>query len=154
MCGTDNRPPKGRVPMVKCSHVFFQGATYCSSCGIPIQRAHVASAPQATAAGPSTGAAPGNTTLRQNGPEPYLGFGIVGFTLILLGVGCTAYYFLFFDTSVAIPVENVMGQQMGGGRVNNLGLMADRQNGIIIGVAAALAGLLLMIFAESQKRRS
>ena len=41
------------------------------------------------------------------------------------------YFFFIFDTSIAVPTSTLMGQTIGGVRVNNLGFMNDRQNGMI-----------------------
>ncbi len=38
-----------------------------------------------------------------------------------------------------------MGQTVGGGRVNNLGLMNQQENGIIISCVVALIGLILLV---------
>jgi hypothetical protein len=55
----------------------------------------------------------------------------------LVGVLMTAYFFLFFDASVPGGI--------GGGRTINLGLMADRQNGIIVGLGLAILGIAIAI---------
>ena len=75
-----------------------------------------------------------------------------GVPILCVGVALVVYYWLIFDPSVEVPTTELMGRQMGGGRVNNLGLMADRQNGIIIGCAISLAGLLWHLFVD-QKRQ-
>jgi hypothetical protein len=46
------------------------------------------------------------------------------------------YFVLMFDTSV--PTE-------AGGRVNNIGLIADRQNGLIFSLGLAIIGTLLVV---------
>jgi len=74
----------------------------------------------------------------------------VGALLIAVGGWCTLHYFNDFDTSVEIPRQEIDGQWFGGGRVNNLGLMADRQNGIIFGLGAVLIGILLIGFSRHQ----
>lgn len=71
------------------------------------------------------------------------GFGI----LLLIGGALGALSFYSLDTSVAVPTETFMGETIGGGRVNNLGLMADRQNGLLISVGASIVGVLLLLFA-------
>lgn len=38
ICGTDNRAPKKRYAVVQCLHEFYQGASFCARCGIPLQR--------------------------------------------------------------------------------------------------------------------
>ena len=67
---------------------------------------------------------------------------------MLLGILGAVYFFAIFETSVEVPVTQVMGQSVGGGRVNNLGLMNQRQNGIIISCVAAIIGLMLMVVAR------
>jgi hypothetical protein len=70
---------------------------------------------------------------------------------MLLGGVLAACYFLFlFDTSVAVPTTEFMGVSVGGGRVNNIGLMADRQNGIIFSLGIAVLGMFLMFLGRSQ----
>ncbi len=39
ICGTDNRPPKGRAPVLVCTHQYFHGTTYCVNCGLPMSLA-------------------------------------------------------------------------------------------------------------------
>ena len=70
--------------------------------------------------------------LYSTGPS---GLRIVGTLLLLGGLSVAAYFFLAFDTSVG----------SGLGRVNNLGLMADRQNGIIIGVGLSIVGTIMLV---------
>jgi hypothetical protein len=73
---------------------------------------------------------------------------IVGALLFLGGIGFAIYYFAYFETSVPVPVTEILGRSIGGGRVQNLGLLQDRQNGIIFSSAAAILGFLLVVFAE------
>ena len=62
-----------------------------------------------------------------------------GFGIFILIVGiCWMIFALNMDVSVS----------SGMGRVNNLGLMADRQVHAIVGGMIALAGLLMLIFGE------
>lgn len=77
---------------------------------------------------------------------------VVGALLFILGAAAGVYYFRFFDTSVEIPTISLLGQTFGGDRVNNLGLMQDRQNGLILGVVVCVVGLALLLYA--QRRRS
>jgi len=67
---------------------------------------------------------------------------VIGLLLVILGMGA-AFVFWNKDTSVEVPTTEIMGQQVGGGRVNNLGLMQDRQNGLIFGIGAAILGAIL-----------
>ena len=64
--------------------------------------------------------------------------------LLLIGGGLAAAYFLFaFDPSVPTGA---------GGRVNNLGLMQDRQNGILVSVGALIVGTLMLLFGNRSKK--
>ncbi|MFN8611481.1 MAG: SHOCT domain-containing protein [Vulcanimicrobiota bacterium] len=49
------------------------------------------------------------------------------------------------DVSVAVPEQTFMGQTIGGGRVNNIGLMNDRQNLLMVGCVLSIGGLLLSL---------
>ena len=70
-----------------------------------------------------------------------------GLVLLIAGLCGTFYFALMFDTSVEVPETSFMEQTIGGDRVNNLGLMADRQNGIIVSLGIAVIGTLMMLFA-------
>lgn len=67
--------------------------------------------------------------------------------LIIGGVLGAVYFFLFFDTSVAVPNGEILGID----RVNNLGLMSDRQNGMLFCLAIAATGAVIEFFARSRK---
>ena len=70
---------------------------------------------------------------------------MIGLALVILGLFGAIYFFAFFDTSVAVPTTDLgNGMTVGGGRVNNFGLMDDRRNGILFGFGAAAAGGVLM----------
>jgi len=82
-----------------------------------------------------------DTQLGGNGSS---GLRVLGCLFLLGGLALAGYYFLVFDVSVAEPATTILGQTIGGGRINNLGLMSDRQNGIIIGMSGAILGAILM----------
>lgn len=71
--------------------------------------------------------------------------------LILGGLIGAGYFLLYFDPSVAVPSGQIMGHTFGGGRVNNLGLLQDRQNGLIACLGISLFGCLFTALA-SRKR--
>jgi hypothetical protein len=73
---------------------------------------------------------------------------IVGALLLILGSGALVYYLKFFDVSVETPSLTWMGQTVGGERVNNIGLMQDRQNGLLLGALGAVVGLALLLYAK------
>lgn len=47
-----------------------------------------------------------------------------------------------YETSVEVSTFSVFGESIEGGHVNNLGLMPDRQNGIISGIVLLVGGLI------------
>jgi hypothetical protein len=65
----------------------------------------------------------------------------LGAILLIAGLAVTGYFFLGYDTSV----------ESGYGRVNNLGLMADRQNGIIIGIGLGVVGTIMLAIGSRGK---
>jgi hypothetical protein len=65
--------------------------------------------------------------------ETLSGGRVFGLLLLVIGLGAVGFFLLFFDTSVSTEY----------GSVNNLGLMSDRQNGIIVGGILAVVGVLL-----------
>jgi len=69
------------------------------------------------------------------------GLRTIGILLLLGGLAIAAYFFLAFDTSV----------ESGIGRVNNLGLMADRQNGIILGIGLGVVGTIMLVIGARGK---
>lgn len=69
------------------------------------------------------------------------GFRRIGMVLLLGGLAITAFFFLAFDVSV----------ESGVGRVDNLGLMADRQNGIVIGVGIGIVGAIMLAVRSRNK---
>jgi hypothetical protein len=69
------------------------------------------------------------------------GLRTVGILLMLGGLAIVGYFFLAFETSV----------DSGIGRINNLGLMADRQNGIIIGIGLGVVGTIMVVIGARGK---
>src|ERR1051326_6961968 len=81
---------------------------------------------------------------------------ILGALLFLGGLTGLIYYWQFFDTSVEVPLQTVLGQTYGGGRVHNIGLMQERQNGMIFsGIACGLGFVCLILdFFKGSKNGS
>ncbi|HXT70956.1 MAG TPA: hypothetical protein VN700_14440 [Vicinamibacterales bacterium] len=48
-----------------------------------------------------------------------------------------------------MPTTEVAGQTIGGGRVNNIGLMNQRQNGIMIAGLVAIIGVVLFVVGRN-----
>ena len=67
--------------------------------------------------------------------------------LIIGGLLGTGYFLFFFDTSVDVPE----GEDIGITSVNNLGLMHDRQLGMICCLGAAATGGFIEFYARSRK---
>lgn len=76
----------------------------------------------------------------------------MGALALLLGLGGVVYFYAMFDTSVETPRVEFLGQTLGGGRVNNLGLMQEQRNGLTLSGIAVLAGLALVLVGEFAKR--
>jgi hypothetical protein len=68
------------------------------------------------------------------------GSGFLAGALILTGIAGLVYFMFFFDTTVS----------SGGVSVNNIGLLQDRQNGLIVSSVIFLAGIIL----AAMRRRS
>ena len=85
-----------------------------------------------------------------NTPEVPTGFK-VGFWFCLIGVLLGLYFIIMFDTSLPVPMTELLGQKLGGGRVSNLDLMNKQQNGIIVSCTLLLIGVLTMLMARSGK---
>jgi hypothetical protein len=58
--------------------------------------------------------------------------------LIICGILCAVYFWSFYDTSVST----------GFGSVNNIGLMQNRQLGVIVGIAVAVVGVILVAISK------
>ena len=70
---------------------------------------------------------------------------LLAYLLLIGGLVCGTYFLVAFDTSVEVPQQELFGQTIGGERVNNIGLMQDRQNGIYLGFGAAALGLVIRV---------
>jgi drug/metabolite transporter (DMT)-like permease len=68
--------------------------------------------------------------------------------LVLGGLGLAGYFFLLFDPSLPVPFHTAGLPD----RVNNLGLMNQRQNGIIIGVGLSLLGAVFVAINSRSSR--
>jgi hypothetical protein len=75
------------------------------------------------------------------------GRSLIAAFLLIGGLLCGIYYLAFFDTSVELssPFNGI-------DRVNNIGLMQDRQNGIYLGFGAAVVGLALEYFGKRKDK--
>jgi hypothetical protein len=78
----------------------------------------------------------------------------LGVVLLVGGLAVGVYFLTFYDTSVAVPQTELFGQTYGGGRVNNIGLLNDKQNGIDLGFGASVVGLILLCFQHYNKKQN
>lgn len=116
-----------------CGREISDQAAACPNCGRPVTQ------PDADPAGLFTEVPP------KRDPS-FLKF--IGTLLFLGGIAAGVYYFSYFDTTVGVPGVEILGRELGGGRVHNVGLMEKRQTGMLLSGAAAAAGFLIVAFAE------
>jgi hypothetical protein len=76
---------------------------------------------------------------------------LLGSLLLLAGLCGAFYYWQVFDTSVETPVVQFMGQAIGGGRVHNIGLMQERQTGLLVSGGGVSLGLILLLVSKSKR---
>ena len=78
---------------------------------------------------------------KQSVPDSGSGANGWGGLLLVIGIIVAGYFLFFFDPSV----------YTGFGRVNNIGLLQDRQNGLLVGVAMAIVGAVLLAFGNRSR---
>ena len=76
----------------------------------------------------------------------------LGFLVFAGGFGGLLYFWLFYDSSVSVSAVTIFGQTISGERVNNIGLMQDRQNGMIFSGVFAALGFVCAVIGERGER--
>lgn len=72
------------------------------------------------------------------------GMRTVGSLLVFVALLTGGYYFAFFDQTVATS---------GGDRINNIGLMQDRQIGIMVSIGLLIAGTIMMLLSGKSAKQ-
>lgn len=116
----------------KCGKVLREKALRCSVCGLTTPLFDESKKPKTA-----------TTTNTQS--EPMSGVSVLGGLLLVGGLAGLFYYMSIFQTSVAVPGSEILGDAFKSGRVNNIGLIADRQNGMIGSGVAAVIGTLMLL---------
>ena len=133
-----------------CRAVNSYAAITCIECGARLPWADAVQAAQhaaAQAASQATAPPTAMPTAMHQAPAVASGglnaMQIIGGLLLAVAALGAVYFFLIFDTSVSAGAF---------GRVNNIGLLADRQNGILISIGAAIVGAILLAIGAGQSR--
>jgi hypothetical protein len=78
---------------------------------------------------------------------------ILGLLLLVTGICGAIYYYAFFDISIEVPAQTIMGQTFGGDRVANLSLMHERETGILWGFGTIIGGIGLIFWGNQTSKR-
>ena len=94
--------------------------------------------------------APGATAVAPHQGSPLVR--VIGALMFVGGAATAVYYLRFFDTTVETPTATILGQTVGGERVHNVGLLQDRQDGLILGALGSVVGLALLLYTQKRGR--
>lgn len=80
---------------------------------------------------------------------------VIGSILIIIGFSLVVYFTAVYDTSVHVESTYISGYgSVGGGRVQNVGLLSNRQNGIMIGIGISVIGVVLLATGVIKNRKN
>lgn len=65
-------------------------------------------------------------------------FRMLGLALVLVGISGVIYYYFYFDTSVGTSL----------GRVNNIGLLAERSDSLMLSFFSIIGGIVLIFIGK------
>jgi hypothetical protein len=86
---------------------------------------------------------------------PGCGFRVLGLFSLILGLGIVWFFLTQFETTVKIPEKRLLGGGLiEASEVHNVGLLNDRQNGIIAGSLVAVLGALSIMIGENVGKKT
>ncbi len=118
----------------QCGHESPDDSQFCPKCGKNIGE---------TALTEQKVVATGSTASGNPGLQKFLAY--FGITALLVGLATVIYYLNFFSVTISTPQISIFGQPVLGSDITNIGLLSERQNGLIVGISEALFGGLLLI---------
>ena len=77
---------------------------------------------------------------------------VIGVLCLIGGIIAIGYYYNM-DTSVAVPTQEIAGIIVGGGRVNNVGLISDRSNGLMLATVGSVVGFISLIASSAMGKK-
>jgi hypothetical protein len=124
--------PQGECPSCKTANAYT--SVICNLCGARLPWADAVTAKAAASSTPKVSAPSMKKAFLSTGSPS-----IWARCLIYVGLAWVAYFLLFFDTSV----------QVGGfGRINNIGLISQRQSFIMVGIGIVIVGVMIYFFTK------
>lgn len=132
-----------------CGYPNPDGLSHCFKCQTMLAAPKPPYPPPTTVptAPPAPTLPPASTQPVQQEPQPAKRapsltlLGVIATLLVVIGAGMVVYFMFMFDTSVEVPGAEALG--ISSGRVNNIGLLSDRQNGIVCGFGFAFFGVIM-----------
>lgn len=76
----------------------------------------------------------------------------LGLLLLVGGIAMAIYYLLFFETGAELPRVEILGERIGGGRIESLELVQKRQNRLWLSGVVSLIGVIALLYARNVER--